>query len=203
VGPTGQILSFEPHPQVFERLRTNWNNLASKLRITASESAVGLTDGYAELIEPSGFEENEGTASIASASFTECSLRGSQHRVSIRRLDSMFSGDQEFGLMKVDVEGAEADVFRGAERLLSEKRFKDIVWEDHHVFPSDSVQLLSRHGYRIYRFTKSIFGPKIWDPFESTEKQNVVPWETINFLATTQASRAASRLKPRGWRCLE
>ena len=115
----------------------------------------------------------------------------------------MFSGDQEFGLMKIDVEGAEADVFRGAERLLSEKRFKDIVWEDHHVFPSDSVQLLSRHGYRIYRFTKSIFGPKIWDPFESTGKQNVVPWETINFLATTQASRATSRLKPRGWRCLE
>jgi FkbM family methyltransferase len=198
VGSVGKVYAFEPHPQVFRRLQTNLENSSSNAWVATFEEAIGAADGYANLIEPKGFKQNEGTASLGPSSSPECS--DSWHRVKVRRLDHIFTGDEQVALMKIDVEGAELSVLCGAERLIIEKKVRDIVWEDHLAFPSESVQLLSRHGYRIYQFAKRVSGPFIWDPFARSFSS--MPWETINYLATVDPSRAERRLRRRGWHCL-
>jgi precorrin-6B methylase 2 len=51
-------------------------------------------------------------------------------------------------LLKIDVEGAELDVLRGAERLLAQRR-PHLVVETHGLeFEADCIELLRRHGYR-------------------------------------------------------
>lgn len=199
VGSTGRVFCFEPHPQVFDRLKHNVANLTNASAVTVYNEAIGATDGTAELAESIDFASNEGTASVI-RSGEETSARV-KHPVTIRRLDTIFSGAEDFGLMKVDVEGAELDVLRGAARLLGEHKIRDVVWEDHQPFPSESVQLLFEHGYRIFQFAKTLRGPRLWDPFVRRDKDGL-PWEATNYLATIDPGRAESRLKVPGWRCL-
>lgn len=202
VGSSGHISAFEPHPEVFRRLKTNLARCDGQSNVEPYQNAIGATDGGADLIEPADFDKNEGTALIASRPATGSSVSERRHRVTMRRLDSIFSKHNQFGVMKVDVEGRELDVFRGAEQLLSENRIRDIVWEDHNVFPSDAAQFLLGYGYRIYHLAKGISGPKIGNPFLARTFL-AAPRETINYLATTQPARAQSRLTPQGWRCLK
>lgn len=201
VGSTGRVFCFEPHPAVFARLEANMNNSLSKRWLDLRNEAIGATDGSADLVESADFKTNEGVASLVSVSGSPKSFGGARHTVIVRRLDSVFSGDETFGVMKVDVEGAEQEVFRGAEHLLTEQAIRDIVWEDHQPFPSGSVQLLAQYGYRIYRFAKSFLGPAVWNPFVQDQVSHL-PWETINYLGTLDSARAEERLSARGWRCL-
>jgi len=201
VGPAGCVFSFEPHPAVFARLEANMSGSLSKGWIKLRNEAIGAMDGFADLVEPADFKTNEGVASLASASALPDSFGGTKHSVSIRRLDSVFSGDEKFGIMKVDVEGAELEVFQGADRLLRQHSLRDIVWEDHQPFPSASVQLLSQYGYRVYQFAKKLLGPAVWDPFVHGPVSGL-PWETLNYLGTVDPARAEERLSTGGWRCL-
>jgi FkbM family methyltransferase len=201
-GDGGRVFAFEPHPKIFGRLKTNVEFFSNRSRIVASQSAIGAAGGQAELVEPVDFETNEGVASV-SPSFTRGRVSHIKHQVAMQQLDSIFSNAETFGVVKIDVEGAELDVFHGAERLLSAKRVRDIVWEDQNIFPSESVKLLLRHGYNVYRFSKKILGPAIWDPFATQANRRCLPWEPVNFLATLDPTRAVSRLGPRGWRCLK
>src|SRR5437867_277216 len=124
--PGGKVLSFEPHPLVFKRLQ---KNLGSEIecrtngggvRIVLSQHALGNLDGEAELLEPERFNHNSGGSSLATAEGLPPT--GIRHPVTVRRLDSLFRGQERFGVAKVDVEGAELAVFEGAERLLSVRR---------------------------------------------------------------------------------
>ena len=201
-GRAGRVFSFEPHPRLFACLKRNLESFSNGSRIVAEENAIGAADGMAELAEPVGFEKNAGTASVL-PSVVGSDFAGVKQKVAMRRLDSIFLNDESFGVVKIDVEGAELDVFRGAKRLLTTKRIRDVVWEDHNVFPSESAKLLLKNGYKIYQFSKKIFGLAIWDPFRSQAKRADAPWETVNFLATYEPARAVTRLSPRGWQCLQ
>jgi FkbM family methyltransferase len=200
-GGIGRVFCYEPHPKIFGRLKRNLELFAYKSNVVACENAIGAEDGEAELVEPGDFKNNEGTASI-SPSFSRSGLTHVKHGVTVRSLDSIFSNAEAPEALKIDVEGAELDVFRGAEHLLSGRKIRDIVWEDHKMFPSEPVKLLSRHGYSVYQFAKRLLGPVIWDPFAGQAKPQGLPWESINFLATLEPIRAVSRLSTRGWHCL-
>jgi len=200
VGLSGRIHAFEPHPDVFNRLKDNMAKSVSAPVVSVHDNAVGVDDGTADLFEPADFEANQGTSSLVAAGDPGGSCHV-EHSVTVRRLDSLFGEDEMFGAMKVDVEGAELEVFRGAERLLMGHRIRDIVWEDHGVFPSESARLLSQHGYRIFQFGKKLFGPSVWDP-DAEQEARKLPWETSNYLATLDPRRAEFRLRGRGWHCL-
>lgn len=200
VGSLGRVHAFEPHPDVFAALKGNVANFANKDAVTIYDNAIGADDGVADLFESAEFEGNEGTSSLLAENGQGFS-RLPKHRVALRRLDSLFGADVSIGLMKIDVEGAELDVFRGANGLLAGHRVRDIVWEDHAVFPSESARVLSQRGYRIFQFAKKILGPWLWEP-GLDEQARKLPWETPNYLATLDPRRAESRLRARGWYCL-
>lgn len=197
----GKVFSFEPHPLVFSRLTANIDNLAGGKRapVEASQMAIGATDGKMNLVEPDGFGHNEGVARLTN----ELQANSSSHNVVITRLDSMFCRGEQFGVVKVDVEGFELSVFQGAVQLLSQKKIRDIVFEDFGAFPSDCAKLLQSHGYAVFRIAKKVLGPVIWDPSESRAADFTLSYEPINYLATVNPQRALKLLQPRGWFCLK
>lgn len=206
-GGAGQVISFEPHPRMFAHLAANsaaWPNSSPESKhaaISLRPYALGAEDGELDLAEPERFDENEGGAMLlasgpAAAAGLIC------HRVQVRCLDQAVDAVANYGVMKIDVEGAEEGVILGAQRLLSARQVRDIVFEDFRPFPSTTVMLLKDAGYRVYRLAKSLRGPILWDPVAPTGADRSLPWEPVNYLATSEPQRALARLQPRGWRCL-
>lgn len=195
----GKVFSFEPHPVIFERFQTNLKGMLNGAPIQASQSAVGTIDGKTNLVEPDGFENNEGVAKLANHQSSE----KNSYPITISRLDTLFPGKEKFGVVKVDVEGWELSVFQGAEQILAQHRIRDIVFEDFEAFPSESVKFLQSKGYTIFRLVKKILGPYIWNPLETKAPNFLLPYEPVNYLATVDPQRARRLLQPRGWSCLK
>jgi len=80
--------------------------------------------------------DNDGMAMLADGG--PASVQAVQ--VVVERLDDLI--DTGASMLKLDVEGFEASVLRGAQRLLSERRLRHIVFEDHDVERSAVVRLL-------------------------------------------------------------
>jgi len=105
VGPTGQVLCFEPEPDNLSELRRNvhLNKLAN---VKVIEAAVGETNGQCHL--------TRGINGMV------CENGNSDLEVKIVALDSVI--DLRIDLLKIDVEGYEGHVLAGAERLIREHR---------------------------------------------------------------------------------
>jgi FkbM family methyltransferase len=187
VGPDGRVICFEPNPAILPTLRANvskWSSLPAA-RIRIEEIAVSDANGEGVLGFPEEYEQNQGLGTLE--------LRTAGVPVSIRRLDSLDIAS--VGVMKVDVEGHEASVFKGAQDLLAEKRIRDILFEEHVAYPAPSHQILLAHGYHVFRLTRSTLRPLLLPP-EAPSRQSFLP---PNFLATLNPERAAARFAPWGW----
>ena len=190
IGPSGRVICFEPNPALLPLLRANvdgWSRLPVA-PIQVEQVAISETRRDGVLGFPDGYGENDGLASL------ELNTEGVH--VQVRCLDSF--GFSSVGVMKVDVEGHEASVFLGAKTLLAEKRIRDIVFEEHGRYPARSHRLLSEHGYRIFRLTRSTWRPLLLPP-EAPGRQAFLP---PNYVATLDSARALSRIAPWGWSAL-
>ena len=109
VGPGGKVLSLEPNTAVAERLRQNLalNKLS---HVDVREVAASDTVGTATLWLPSDHEANQGTATMVPNT-------GVAKLVRTARLDDLWELSN-LRLVKIDTEGWEFPVLRGAERLL-------------------------------------------------------------------------------------
>ena len=200
VGATGRGLSFEPHPVVFERLSKNLSQDNSEHTLPALELyqlALGEARGELELVEPDAFGNNEGTARLETVDDSQQST-GKRFKVEVRPLDSFVGADQRIGVMKIDVEGAELSVMKGAAELIRSKRIRDIVFEDFEPYPSRTVKCMTDAGYAVRRISKGLFGPILWAP--SVEDDDLgLPWEPVNYVATSDPARLERLTAPRGW----
>lgn len=114
VGEEGQVFSFEPVPPTFDRLRLSVS-LNDFGQVTALPVALGDSDGTAEIAFDPRFA---GSASLHGSR----TARSESHLVPVRRLDDLVAAG-EVGrprLLKIDVEGHELAVIRGALRTISE-----------------------------------------------------------------------------------
>src|SRR5437588_191553 len=117
----------------------------SKTRGTTSWSARWAprrVKGY--LIEPAGFSHDRGIARLGSVEAAGAGAQSRAFRVGTRTLDGL-SAERDIGLLKIDVEGGEYDVLRGAASRLQRRAIRDIVFEDF-APPSSSaaIALLSQ-----------------------------------------------------------
>ncbi len=148
VGIDGRVFAFEPDPESAAELEANvaingWQN-----RISVTRSVVGETAGEVSFACARGVESH--VASVADSS--DASIR-----VPMVTLDSVFPNSR-VDLLKIDVEGYEEPVLRGADALLADRarRPRAIVVEVHPFAwkavgtTSDSILgLLTGAGYRV------------------------------------------------------
>lgn len=117
VSGASAVHCFEPNPVNAEQIR-KVISLNPDRHLTLHECAVGASDGSAEfLIMP---ESSMGKLNIGT--FQKEQNTGQHIRVQIRALDSLVAcGEIEPPqLIKIDVEGAEAEVLRGAKTLIEQ-----------------------------------------------------------------------------------
>jgi FkbM family methyltransferase len=151
--PRAVIHSFEPHPVAFAELAAH----AKGLRITAEHMALGDHDGEIEIFD---YADETGSQH---ASVYRAVIEGVHRRpaagvmVRCARLDTLARerGIARIGLLKIDTEGHELAVLRGARELLAAGAIDVIQFEFNEmnvvsrVFMKDFFDLLP--DYRIFR----------------------------------------------------
>lgn len=200
-GKTGRVFSFEPHPDIYRRLKHNTELWTQSGRDVAAVQAVnkGLSDhvGSARLAEPDSFEGNEGTSRVVTDS--SAAPKGREFQIELATLDDTIPSGGAVGVMKLDVEGHEESVLRGAAGLIGRRAIRDILYEEHTLYPSPTSRLLEAAGYRVFFLDRTFGGPALLPPAAHAHRTE---WEAPNFLATLDPARAESRLAAKGWQVL-
>ena len=148
VNPDLRVVSVEPVPRVYETLVNNVRQNRLDSRVTALNLALGDRSGSVPFFEAE--DPQMGGLHIEGPP----DQSGQWIEVDCRTLDSIV---EERGLepdfVKIDVEGFEHGVLRGASRLLSQTRPR-IVLEANPGGPSEAVtEILTRYDYRFRLLT--------------------------------------------------
>lgn len=142
-----RVVAIEPHPHNFEIL----NSVIMKNGLTnvqTIKTAVGCEKGTATLSLPEGFENNAGSYAISPGSPGQDSVE-----VTVDSLDTILSqhieDQQEITLIKIDVEGYEEQVLKGARYILENHR-PHLVVEIHSAEQHETIEKqLASMGYRV------------------------------------------------------
>jgi len=198
VGLKGRVLSFEPHPDIYQELIANCNpaiNITKNLQ--ASNTALGHNKGEGTLIIPNEFEGNRGTSRIGKQeNKNEKTLA-----IKIETLDEICQPFAFIGVCKIDVEGHESEVFKGASKTLQQRKIRDIIYEDVGLANTELQQILAAAGYAIFSLHTDVLKPRL-SPFLSKQPFKINQ-EGQNFLATLDPDRAVQRFQGFGWRALK
>jgi FkbM family methyltransferase len=198
LGKAGRVIAFEPHPAVFELLERNvtrWNDDASIGNVEARRLAVSKEPGRGRLSGGGETNVHMGLASLRNGAETG---GASDFDVELATLDDLL-GEKRLDLIKIDVEGHEPEVLEGAQRLIAERRIRDVVFEDHGIYPTPAMALLEELGMSVFTLKHSLLGPRARPVREGPAPEG---WPGPNYLATLDPARAIARLAPRGWRSL-
>ncbi|GGJ60422.1 FkbM family methyltransferase [Glutamicibacter ardleyensis] len=150
------VIAFEPYPTSFQLLLKNIKANKLLTSISARNCAVGRTAGFAKVTSVD--EGNLGATRLGTVGEGE---------IIVRTLDSFISSfNAAVKLLKIDVEGMEADVLKGAGQLLTIDRpivvCEAISDEDYHQVEN----ILADYGYsrtEIFNYSAThLFLPKEW-----------------------------------------
>lgn len=154
VGRHGQVHAFEPSPEISDVLRHRALFFGLD-NVTINQVALSAHAGEAVLHE---YAEGRGGSSSLRAGSSPGQRHDRETAVPVATLDDYVAdkGIQAVRLLKIDVEGAELDVIRGALRTLETLRPVLLVEASHHtsaVFGYDLDQLIDAihaQGYEIF-----------------------------------------------------
>ena len=167
VGPGGRVLSFEPSARTFAKLKENVElNRFENVRLfpAALWDAEGKL-GF-RLPEPN----NSGTFRYSKTGEVEVDAVPLGKVIGTSRVD----------LIKMDVEGAEARVLRGAEALI--RKYRPIILmeinrralEENGVDPEALLGMLKDLGYKMWRMGSSAEDSYDVESFDQIQQENVI-----------------------------
>lgn len=128
VNRNAQVFAFEPHPETYRRLSSN---LAGINGVTTVNAACGSAPGRLVLYDHAGLA-GSGHASLHAGVIEEIHKdESNQNIVNVIKLDSFATehGISIIHLLKIDTEGHELEVLKGAANLLRENRIKAVQFE--------------------------------------------------------------------------
>jgi FkbM family methyltransferase len=166
--PRAQVHAFEPTPHLARHLQetTTLNSLEGHLHV----HPVALSDhsGWGHLVNCDGGGDNGGMNFLVSAPRNE----GDSRPVETTTLDAVVERERisQIDLMKIDVQGHEAAVLRGARACLEKKQIKSILIElnwgtdPSSCVATESIEILSSYGFMFQ------------DPLSIRPPQSAGPW---------------------------
>ena len=202
----GHLWAFEAHPEIFKELKYNiekWQVKLTKTKIEIEQIAISDRQGSVILGMPDSFTTNRGLSSVIESENIddETAFKGFKTvRVQSVPLDNLFPSPKKIGILKLDVEGHELSVLKGAKSLLSENRIRDCVFEEHEEYPTAVTKKFEENGYSVFRIQRRFFGPGLLPPDSKIPRTR---WEPTSFIATKQPERAVERFKESGWKALK
>lgn len=153
INPRQKIHCFEPSKATFQRLQTRGGAICNNFGLSSAPGEVELwvfdeCSGTNSLYKRQGLQDAYGV--------TE------QQRKEVVQMDTLDAycrrvGVQTIDLMKVDVEGHELEVFKGAKEMLAHKSIKRIQFEyggcniDSRVLLKDLFNFFQSHGYSLFK----------------------------------------------------
>jgi FkbM family methyltransferase len=149
VGPSGEVIAIEPDPDVVRRTNRNIAlNGVANVRVVAA--AASEQAGQTRLFRPSPQDTNRARASLLPHPY----LTGTAAAVPVVTVDDVCAG-QPVSLIKIDVEGHEAAVVRGAADTIR-KCAPSVVFEYVPELLEDAVAQtsfgwLADAGYQLFR----------------------------------------------------
>lgn len=154
--PSGQVFAFEPQPEIFQLLATNCVlNDAGNVRLF--NEGCGARRGEVEIGEPDyAARHNFGGFSLDRlAGHTGAARR---RKVQVRQLDESYDGAR-LRLIKVDVEGMEADVLAGAAQIIA--RFRPALYVENDVRDRSAhlIRAIWALGYDAWWHVAPLFTP--------------------------------------------
>lgn len=177
VGVAGRVLAFEPLPdmavQIENALRYGHPELAA--RVTVHTNAISDFEGPSEFVHVVDAKWNSG--------LRERTYDGEPQKeiisVQVRRLDSLIGSLERVDYIKIDVEGGELGVMRGAAELIRTFRpvisfeFGEASFWAYAITPGDVADFLNAQDYELYdilgqrlekeAFTLSSTQQNLWD----------------------------------------
>ncbi|MCP3730811.1 FkbM family methyltransferase [Sphingomonas sp. MG17] len=158
VGSSGRVHAFEPSPMAVKYL-TETLSRNPELKISLHQYALGAVESSLRLSVPHG---NSGMASFV-WQFDQGSAETVE--VSVKKLDNIIEniGIKKLSFVKIDVEGFEGEVLRGAISMLRHVRPACIVFEENQKKEGtpESIKILLENGYRVFGICKSWFRLKL------------------------------------------
>ena len=181
VGPDGKVFAYEPQPKLVRYLESvraalRWENVSIR------DCALSDTTGTARLNIPGDADSPEASLETAITITTDC--HHCQCRVDT--LDRQLGGEARISLLKMDVEGHELNVFRGAQEIL--KRHKPVLLlecEARHLrrhTMADVFDFLKKFGYRGKFFSPAGLRPLAeFDPSRHQKKTGDRFWDAPDY----------------------
>lgn len=176
---SGKVYCFEPNYKILPSLKENLA-IAKFNNTYLQEYALSEGSGELKMFISDNFKTNEGIGKITYSQEEE----GELFVVKSTTLDSFLRDTNDLiSLMKIDVEGHELELLKGAESVLSKKQIVNIIFECDDK-SSKVFEILEYHGYEIFRIEKGFIRVRLADRFS---KSKIAPWESTNYLATIEA----------------
>jgi FkbM family methyltransferase len=203
-GDGGCVCSFEAHPEIFTELKHNVHNWQQQLKNTQfimQNIAISEVIGKVTLNIPESFSSNRGLASVVNNDDClqeQVNTNSKQIFVESCDLDHLFT-QEEIGVLKLDVEGHELQVLKGAVNLIKQGRIRDCIFEEHLDYPSPVTTFFESRGYQVFRIQR-----KFKNPVLLATNSNIPRtwWQPTSFIATRNPERAMRIFQEPGWQVL-
>ena len=149
VGNEGQVLAYEAHPKTAELLKENIG-LNQLLNIQVCQYALGSEEGQTKIYD--NWQINRGGASLIVKTNDSVAFD-----IDIHQLDNKIPANLQPKIIKIDVEGFELEVLKGASETI--KRFQPIlivefseIRDNVHESGAQLVEIIKTFGnYRFYK----------------------------------------------------
>lgn len=184
----GRLFCFEPLPELFKILEKNISATGSTI---SSPQMIALSDreGDALITLPESFSTNDGVATL------EPGMKGTSLKIRTNTIDSL-GLKTRVKLMKIDVEGHELSVLKGAHNSLD--LFENIIFEDLQGAFGPTSLFLEARGFMIYKIVKGFSGLTL----EAPSFKTLYSYEPDNFLATKDPHIQSLINEKKSWQIL-
>lgn len=146
---SNNIVSIEPSKASYKLLVKNIaeNNLGRK--VETMNLALGSSPGFVRLFK----------GVIPAGNSTDVDFGLGSEEVTMTTLDKVCSKMPKIDVLKMDAQGAEADILRGAKKTLRKVR-KIVIEVDRQDIEDDCSKILKFNGFRLHRLKNLLLGEK-------------------------------------------